>query len=109
IRGLKITNYNPPMQHAAVDAGDASLANLTSGWIIDGNEVSYNNEYGIRAGNATQVTNNNVHHNQRLDITGQGSNILVANNEIAFGNYLYTSSLDFEAGGTKFVNTTGLI
>jgi parallel beta-helix repeat protein len=109
IRGLKITRYNPPMQHAAVDAGDASAANLTSGWIIEDNEVSYNNEYGIRVGNESQVIANDVHHNERLDITGQGKNILVASNEIAFGNYLDTNDPAFEAGGTKFVNTTGLV
>ena len=45
----------------------------TTGWIIDNNEVSYNGEYGIRIGNSTQITNNNVHHNERLNIAGAGT------------------------------------
>jgi parallel beta-helix repeat protein len=98
------------MQYAAIDAGGFSPGELTSGWVIDGNEVSYSSEYGIRAGDSTQVINNNAHHNKRLNVTASaGTNILVANNEIAFGNWGYFSDLDFEAGGTKFVQTNGLI
>jgi len=109
IRGLKVTNYAPPTQYAAIDAGGFNSTQLTSGWVIDDNEVSYNGEYGIRAGNTTQITNNNVHHNKRLDITATAAtNVLVANNEIAFGNYGNFFSVNVEAGGTKFVGTTGL-
>jgi parallel beta-helix repeat protein len=108
VRGLKIVNYSPKTQQAAVDAGGFSASELTSGWVIDGNEVANNAEYGIRAGNSTQVINNNIHHNQRLDLAASGDDILVANNEIAFGNYNYVANLDFEAGGTKFTNTNRL-
>ena len=77
--------------------------------MIDSNEISYNGEYGIRIGNSTQVTNNNVHHNKRLNIAGSGNNTLVAANEIAFGHYLNTFDTNFEAGGTKFTYTDGLV
>lgn len=110
IRGLKITGYTPPMQSGAIQAGDASgVAGGTTGWVIDGNEVSYNGEYGIRIGNSSRVINNNVHHNNRLNIAGSANNALVENNEIAFGNYQNALNTNFEAGGTKFAYTDGLI
>jgi parallel beta-helix repeat protein len=110
IRGLKITGYTPPMQSGAIQAGDASgVSGGTTGWVIDGNEVSYNAEYGIRIGNNGQVINNNVHHNMRLNIAGSATNTLVANNEIAFGNYQSALNTNFEAGGTKFAYSDGLI
>lgn len=110
IRGLKITGYTPPMQSGTIQAGDASgVSGGTTGWVIDGNEVSYNAEYGIRIGNSGQVINNNVHHNMRLNIAGSATNTLVANNEIAFGNYQNAYNTNFEAGGTKFAYSDGLI
>jgi parallel beta-helix repeat protein len=109
IRGLKITGYSPAMQSGTIDAGGYYPSEGTTGWVIDGNEVSYNGEYGIRIGNSSRVINNNVHHNNRLNIAGSASNALVENNEIAFGNYQNALNTNFEAGGTKFAYTDGLI
>ena len=50
-----------------------------------------------------------MHHNRRLNIAGNGNNTLVASNEIAFGHYLNTFNTNFEAGGTKFAYTDGLV
>jgi parallel beta-helix repeat protein len=77
--------------------------------VIDRNEIAYNNESGIRIGNSTQVTNNNVHHNKRLNIGGSGNNTTIASNEIAFGHYLNNYETNIEAGGTKFTGTDGLV
>jgi len=109
IRGLKITNYKPTMQSAAVDAGGYYPNEGSTGWVIDGNEVSYNGEYGIRIGNSTRVTNNKTHHNKRLNICGTGNNTVVEGNEIAHGNHLNTSEIGFEGGGTKFAYANGLV
>jgi parallel beta-helix repeat protein len=109
IRGLKVTGYEPSFQRGAIDAGGSSPSEGTTGWIIDSNEVAYNGEYGIRIGNSMQITNNNVHHNKRLNIAGSGSNTLIARNEIAFGHYLNAFDANFEAGGTKFTYTDGLV
>jgi len=109
IKGLKITGYAPPMQSGTIDAGGYYPNEGTTGWVIDGNEVSYNGEYGIRIGNSSRVINNNVHHNNRLNIAGSANNALVENNEIAFGNYQNANNTNFEAGGTKFAQTDGLI
>ena len=109
IRGLKITGYSPPMQSGTIDAGGYYPNEGTTGWVIDGNEVSYNGEYGIRIGNSGRVVNNNVHHNLRLNVAGSATNTLIENNEIAFGNYQNSFNTNFEAGGTKFAYSDGII
>lgn len=109
IRGLKITGYAPSMQSGTIDAGGYYPNEGSTGWVIDGNEVSYNGEYGIRIGNSGRVVNNNVHHNKRLNVAGSATNTLVENNEIAFGNYQNAFNTNFEAGGTKFAYTDGLV
>jgi parallel beta-helix repeat protein len=109
IRGLSITGYVPAFQSAAIDAGGFPPSEGSTGWVIDSNEVSFNAEYGIRIGNFTQITNNKVHHNERLNIGGSGNNTTITGNEIAFGNYLKTNNTDFEAGGTKFTYTDSLV
>lgn len=109
IRGLKITGYSPSMQSGTIDAGGYYPAEGTTGWVIDGNEVSYNGEYGIRIGNSSRVVNNNVHHNLRLNVAGSANNAVVEGNEIAFGNYQSSYNTNFEAGGTKFAYSDGLV
>ena len=109
ISGLKITGYAPGFQGGAVDAGGYSTSEGSTGWVIDSNEVSYNDEYGIRIGNSMQITSNHVHHNRRLNLGGSGNNTLIAGNEVAFGHYLNDFDTDFEAGGTKFTYTDGLV
>jgi parallel beta-helix repeat protein len=109
IQGLKITGYVPPFQHGVIAAGGHYPNEGTTGWVIDNNEIAYNGESGIRIGNSTQVTNNNVHHNKRLNIAGSGNNTLIASNVIAFGHYLNSYTTNIEAGGTKFTYTDGLV
>ena len=108
IHGLKITRYAPNTQTGTIEAGGYFPNEATNGWVIDSNEVSYNAEYGIRIGNNTQITNNVVHHSLRLNVAGSGNNTLIANNEIAFGNYQSKYSTNFEAGGTKFCYSDGV-
>ncbi len=109
IRGLKITGYTPPMQSGTIEAGGYYPAEGTSGWVIDGNDISYNGEYGIRIGNSGRVVNNNVHHNLRLNVAGSANNTVIENNEIAFGNHQNAYNTNFEAGGTKFAYSDGLV
>jgi parallel beta-helix repeat protein len=54
--------------------------------------------------------NNNVHHQGQMGIAGQGRDVLVENNEIAYNNVAgFGPGLQGEAGATKFVGTDGLI
>lgn len=114
IRNCEITNYNVPGQKGAIQRGDSGSANWvvensfihhngngigagivgTQGWIIRGNVVSNNGDNGIRA------NENNTY--------STPSGIQILNNEISFNNMGDTDPF-VEAGGTKFVNTRGII
>jgi nitrous oxidase accessory protein NosD len=109
IRGLLIRRYNGPLQSAAILAGHMwDPAAVTTGWIIEDNELTENAAGGIRIGSHTQVLRNTVHHNGQIGISGVGDSTLVADNEIAYNN---TANVDpaWEAGGAKFVLTNYLV
>jgi parallel beta-helix repeat protein len=108
IVGCIIQNYNPPAQSGAIQAGWASPADGTYGWIIDSTEVRNNANAGIRFGNHTTIRWSNVHDNGTIGITGIGDMVLVENTQIHHNNPTGTG-LGFESGGTKFVMTHGLI
>lgn len=109
IRGLKVTRYNSPQQSGAIQAGGHAQIDGSSGWVIENNEVSYNYDTGIRIGNSTLIRNNNIHHNRRINLAGVGNNTVIENNDISYGNHLRAHNINFEAGGTKFTNTNGLL
>jgi parallel beta-helix repeat protein len=109
IRNLVIKRYVPALQAAPVMAGAGSKSNATRGWVIADNEITRNGGGGIRIGTKTQVLRNNVHHNWQIGISGVGDSTLVEGNEIAYNNYLKGVSYGWEAGGTKFVKTRGLV
>jgi len=105
IEGLEITGYQSKPQDGAIQAGG-------SGWVIRGNNVYRNAAVGIKVykGDNATIDGNNIHHNGQLGISvtfSTGS--IVENNEIAFNNWEGTFNWGWEAGGTKFWSTTGLI
>lgn len=109
IVGCVIEHYAPPVQMGAILAGGHAASDGTSGWIVDSTEVRYNTNLGIRLGHRMKVRWSKVHHNSTLGIGGVGDDILVENTEIAFNNFQNAGTLGFEAGGTKFVLTNGLV
>jgi parallel beta-helix repeat protein len=102
IAGLVIEKFANRAQVGAVQA------ERTSGWTVQDSEIRLNHGLGIRVGPLMKVLANNVHHNGQMGIDGTGDLVLVEGNEIAYSN---TAGYDpnWEAGGTKFVNTDGLI
>jgi parallel beta-helix repeat protein len=102
VSGLVVEKYANLAQHGAITADGRT------GWVISGNEVRWNHGLGIRTSNRAQVAGNNVHHNGQLGIGGGGSDVLVESNEIAYNNTAHFDA-SWEAGGTKFVQTKGLI
>jgi hypothetical protein len=108
IMGLTIEKYAVPAQDGAISCYDATNVCLGSGWTIESNEIRLNHGAAVRLANNQVIQSNYIHHNGQEGLTGSGSNILIQNNEIAFNN---TLGFDFgwEAGGTKFSNTTNLV
>lgn len=105
IEGLEITGYQSKPQRGAVQAEGA-------GWVIRGNEIHDNAGVGVRVYRADRaiVAENNIHHNGQLGIAvAFSSGTVVEDNEIAFNNWQVAFSWGWEAGGTKFWKTDGLI
>lgn len=102
IRGLIIQNYSTPTQRGAIDAG-------SGGWRVIGNEIRNNSGAAVSLGGSGWVIeSNNIHHNEQIGIKGQGSGGRVVGNTIAYNNPDRRYDPAWEAGGTKFVNTTNL-
>ena len=78
------------------------------GWTVRNNEIRLNDTLGLSAGSGTTVIDNNIHHNGQMGVSGQGAGLVFEGNEIAYNNTAGFSSL-WEAGGSKWVNTDGLI
>jgi hypothetical protein len=95
------------VEHFLNDWSDAGRAAITTGdnWIIENNEIRYNMA-GVSVYNlGSIVRGNNIHHNERIGITGGPVNGLVVEaNEIAFNN---TGSYDAgHQGGAKIIGST---
>jgi hypothetical protein len=103
IDNFVITNYANGPQHGAI-AGDDSHH-----WRVFHNEIDHSDGTGIRVGDNMIVRYNWVHHNHQLGIGGGGVDAIVGGNEIANNNYLAEYDPGWEAGGAKFVMSTGLV
>ena len=103
LQGLIIENYVPGAQQSAV--GQAG-----NNWIVRDNEIRLISGIGLHAGQGSGwlVENNYIHHNGQLGVASQGRNMVFVGNTIAFNN---TEGYDarWEAGGGKFLHTTGLV
>lgn len=102
ISNLVIRNYTNPAQEGTVDGGD------TRDWEVDHNEITEAAGVGLLVGPGMQVHDNRIHHNHQLGIGGRGEDIVVAHNDISYNNYETEYDPGWEAGGTKFTETTGL-
>jgi parallel beta-helix repeat protein len=103
IRGLTIEKYANPAGRGVI-----GYVNAGTGWLVENNTVRWNAGAGIKTGSGMKALNNNIHHQGQMGISGSGNNVLVEGNEIAYNN---TSgfSMGWEAGGTKFTRTDGLV
>ncbi|MPZ48150.1 MAG: hypothetical protein GEU75_02365 [Dehalococcoidia bacterium] len=108
IRGLVIEKYANPAQHGAIQAKDGTNGALSSGWVVQDNDIRFNHGAGLRTGSQMKAINNNIHHNGQIGIAGEGADVLIEGNEIAYNNTAGFNS-GWEAGGTKFVLTTRLV
>ena len=102
ISGLTIQQYATPAQRGAIQGGSSS------NWVVSNNLLQFNHGGGLRIGNGMQVLNNRVLNNGQIGVIGVAVNTLVQGNEIAWNNLLGYAG-GWEAGGTKFVKTQGLV
>lgn len=109
IIGCIIERYRPPAQMGAILGGGHTAAEGTVGWIIDSCEIRYNANLGVRLGDRMEIRRSKIHHNGTLGIGGQGRSVRIEGNEISYNNHQHAGVLGFEAGGTKFVLTDGLL
>ena len=107
IQGLTIEKYADEASDGAIE-GKSEGAALSQGWVIKNNVIRLNHGMGIRLGNGMQVLNNKILYNGQMGVGGSGPGILVAGNEIAYNNYA-GYNYGWEAGGTKFTFTRGLV
>ena len=122
IRGLIIEKYATPGLTGAVGGVSTSFGYPTMGanWTVENNEIRLNHGAGIRVNFGWQVLHNYIHHNGNFGINaglgggdpnGSGtepSNVLIADNEIAFNNYAHVKP-QYGSGGAKLLRTRGLI
>jgi hypothetical protein len=104
VKGLVVEKFG-------VAARDAALWGGTN-WVVVDNEVRLNHGGGARVGPGGLLQNNYIHHNGQLGIHGGQSpdarGIVIADNELAFNNSA-GHNWSWEAGATKFTNSTGLV
>lgn len=102
IENLIIEKYNAPAQYGAIHADG-------SDWTVKDSEVRWNYGIGIYTKDDGQVINNHVHDNGQLGLGGNGDFMLIEGNEIEHNGYWSGIDPGWEAGGTKWAETDGLI
>lgn len=78
-------------------------------WTFDNVEVRFNTAHGIHTHNNSKVINSYIHHNGQMGLGGNGDNVLIENNEIAFNNPDANTAPGWEGGGTKWVHAANLV
>ena len=101
LKNLVVEKFASAAQFGAIDARHSV------GWKIVDVIVRWNHGIGIYMGPKMQIIRGAALHNGQLGIGGKGDDGLLDGVEIAFNNYAKFSAT-WEAGGTKFANTTNL-
>jgi parallel beta-helix repeat protein len=105
VQGLTIEKYANAAQRAVVEFRNSNSV------VIRDNEIRWCHGTGaaITTGASGVISGNFIHDNGELGVGSFGSSdLLVAGNELARNNYAGYNST-WEAGGAKFVRTTGLV
>jgi hypothetical protein len=103
ISNMMIQKYATYGQFGAIGAVGSG-----PGWIVNNVEVRYNHGAGVKLGSGSQLTNSFIHDNGELGFGLSGTNSKAINNEVSWNNYA-GYALGWEAGGSKFSNTTNLL
>ncbi len=103
ITNLVVTQYAPPFQTGAIQAG-LSEDGGGARWTLDSLDVSDNGYLGVRVGNRTHLLRSRLFRNASMGYGGIGDSVVIEGNEIAYNNPT-ASNMDFEGGGGKLVKT----
>lgn len=102
IKNLVVEKYASDAQEGAIFGADGR------GWHLSNVTVRWNHGAGLSFGPRTEVQGGSFSHNGQIGIVGSGEASRILDVEIAFNNYAGYDA-DWEAGGTKFWTTTGLL
>jgi hypothetical protein len=109
LENITVRHYANRAQRGAVDGENAV------GWTVTFSEFRDNHGAGLRAGPGWHVSNIRAVHNGQIGVLARGMNdeddfppITIENSEIAHNRTLGFQE-DWEAGGTKFARTTGMV
>lgn len=105
IENFVIRNYAVRLQHAAVDNRNPKGAR----WEVVHNEIDHNGGAGVELTEQSSLTGNYIHHNQQEGYACGGTGMRITGNEIAYNNPDGKVHWQWEAGGGKCWNTTGLV
>jgi parallel beta-helix repeat protein len=109
IRDLIVEKYATTAQSGAIQAQLPDGGDRGVDWLIEDVESRLNHAIGIKAGEGTIVRRVHAHHNGQLGLAAAGgTNVVIESSEINNNNTRGFSS-GWEAGGTKFTRTTGLV
>lgn len=101
IDNLVIDGYFPPVQAAAISGGKR--------WQVKNCEVRNSAAGGIQLRDGSTVENCYIHHCQQLGIKLFGRSPRVRHSEIAYNNPDHKYDVYWEAGGSKFWQTTDIL
>lgn len=109
IKGLIIEKYATPAQLGAVAAQQPGNGDRGQRWLMEDLDVSGVHGAGVRTGDATIVRRVHSHHNGQMGISvSGGTDVLIEDSELSFNN-IAGFKWGWEAGGSKFTRTDGLV
>ena len=104
IKNLVIEKYANPAQHGALGADTG----VGTGWVIDYCDIRHNHGIGLRTATGMQVRHTYLRFNGQLGIGGGGTGVVVEDCDVSYNNVAKINPA-WEAGGSKFVATIGLV
>lgn len=101
LSNLVIDGYRPQWPSATVVTG--------ANWLLDNLEIRNSSGAGVAIYDGSQLTDSYIHHNAQIGLKAEGANLVVRNNEVAFNNPLGAADVYWEAGGSKFWDTSNVL
>ena len=100
VDGLTLEKFASTSKAAPLDS------HTGDNWIVRNSEFRLNSGPGLTVSLGAQVSNNFIHDNGRIGITGYGGNLLIENNEVSYNDNAGFSG--WAAGGSKFYKSVGV-